>query len=335
MKRLMLLLLLLLATTSLSAVSRDSLKSGLYLVTAPNVPIYQDLDGRVKQGVLSFNEQVTIDSIMRHNGVTWALVHTEKGRGYLKSFASLKFLQPLPEAQSKKKYDLKIPIVSDLLTKLLDFTNLWSWLIILILAIILVAALLNFTRLDTKINELRGAVDIRPGSPWYVLMAALLPFATVILSLFSAAKVQSFYQEKFSLLPGFDNAVHWILYAVLILNIVTLGWAMLDSIRRVGPLWGLVRFGLISLMAIMAILVGFFISYAVLLLFGLMLLFFFFGSLGDSGGGGSGSGGSKSGGSGGSSGGRSCPYCNGRGIAAGCMGDSRCNHCNGSGRLGS
>lgn len=186
-----------------------------------------------------------------------------------------------------------------MLTNLLDLRRLNSWLIIAVLAVIVVLAAINFRRLDNLLLKIRFNHDkfadqgsknssakpkrqnflhrIYPVKRWpsYPLLSGVLLGATIVIGAFwDAYEMEWFFNEGYNILPlGYDRPIHWFLYISCLLNLLLILSWIIESFVIAGPVVGLLRIILISILNFMTFLVTFcLILLAAAIIIGLMVL---------------------------------------------------------------
>lgn len=207
----------------------------------------------------------------------WYCVSSGEGKtGFLRRSAILDDTYPVGA-------NVTVSRAKRMLDNLLDLRRLNSWLIIAVIAVIVVLAALNFRRLDDLLLRLRFNHDkfadqgskngssksksqnflqrIYPVRKWpsYPLLTGVLLGATIVIGAFwDPYEMEWFFNAGYNILPvGYDRPVHWFLYGSCLINLLLIISWVIESFVIAGPVVGLIRIILLSILNFMTFLVTF------------------------------------------------------------------------------
>lgn len=188
-------------------------------------------------------------------------------------------------------------------THIFNFTKLRSWIFVVLCAIILFFVKKYFSNLDRLLLRLRkGGDEYADGgsksssSPsrtnflykiypvtsfqWYPLLTGVIFGAAIFIgSFWDTYEMEWFFNEGFNILPiGFDRPVHWFLYIMCMICLLSMLSWIVESFVIGGPFVGLLRVIILFILNFMSLLVTFFLLILIAIIVLVMVVLWVFGS---------------------------------------------------------
>jgi hypothetical protein len=213
-----------------------------------------------------------------------------------------------------------------------NFTNIRSWIIAVIFAVILFFAYRKYDKLDSFLNKIvrrdplaQGASKSEGGSSgnilkkvfplpklrWWPLGTGVILTAVMFITLLiDGYEVEWFVNSGFHIIPaGYTRTIHWVLYITFMLSMLMFVVMVIESFVVVGPIMAVPRVIILSLLICMTVLVTYYLAIFIMIIVLIMLALYIFSSA--------------------SSGSYKCPYC-GRTFSSSAGRSGTCPHCGGS-----
>jgi hypothetical protein len=186
-----------------------------------------------------------------------------------------------------------------ILSTIFNFTNIRSWIIAIIFAIILYFVIKKYDVIDKLLNKLgrrdplfQGGSKSEGGSSgnilrklfplkrirwWPLTIGAVFALVVFIALLWNGGETEWFFNDGFRLVPsGYTRSIHWFLYVSFITLIFMYIVMIIESFVVVGPLMAVPRILLLTLLMLMALLVTYYLSVLVVIVALIMLILFIF-----------------------------------------------------------
>jgi hypothetical protein len=203
-----------------------------------------------------------------------------------------------PKGGSYLFHALKIIVGS-----IFNFTNIRSWIIAVIFAILLYFVVKKYDFIDTMLNKLgrrdplsEGGSKSEGGSEsnilkkifplkrmrwWPLTIGAIFALVVFVSLLWNGGEVEWFMNEGFKLIPsGYTRSIHWVLYITFMTLIFMYIVMIIESVVVVGPLMAIPRVIILTLLMLMALLVTYYLSVLVLIIAIVMLVLFMLSAVG-------------------------------------------------------
>jgi len=178
-----------------------------------------------------------------------------------------------------------------------NFTNIRSWIIAVIFAIILYFVVKKYDFIDTMLNKLgrrdpmyEGGSKSEGGSSenilkkvfplkrmrwWPITIGAIFALVVFVSLLWNSGEVEWFLNEGFRVIPsGYTRSIHWVLYITFMTLMFMYIVMIIESIVVVGPLMAIPRVIILTVLMLMALLVTYYLSVLVLIIAIVMLVLF-------------------------------------------------------------
>lgn len=191
-----------------------------------------------------------------------------------------------PLGDSALKYKAKL-----WLSQIFNFTKLNNWIMALVVTVIVFFTRKYFTRLDDYIIGLHGYDQLAEGgsksssskaSPlrklkqffpihrlrWYPMLTGFLIAFTVLLgAIWDSHEMEWFFNEGFNLLPiSFDRSIHYVLYFLSLITLITTLLWVAESFITAGPLIGILRIILLVFINILVIIASFYMMMLIVII---------------------------------------------------------------------
>jgi len=195
--------------------------------------------------------------------------------------------------------------MKSILKGIFNFTNLRSWIIAVVFAILLYFVIKKYDFIDRMLNRigrrdpmLEGGSKSEGGSSgnllrkifplkrlrwWPLTIGAILALVVFIALLWNGGETEWFINEGFKLIPsGYTRSIHWFLYVSFITLIFMYIVMLIESVVVVGPLMAIPRIFILTVLMLMAILVTYYLSVLILIIAIIMVVLFFLSAAGRS-----------------------------------------------------
>jgi hypothetical protein len=212
-----------------------------------------------------------------------------------------------------------------------NFTNIRSWIIAVIFAIILYFVVKKYDFIDRMLNKLgrrdpmyEGGSKSEGGSSenilkkvfplkrlrwWPLTIGAILALVVFVCLLWNGGEAEWFINEGFKVIPsGYTRSIHWVLYITFMTLIFMYLVMIIESVVVVGPVMAIPRVIILTILMLMALLVTYYLSVLVLIIAIVMLVLFMLSAAG--------------------SGNYRCPHC-GRSFSSSPGSSGSCPYCGG------
>jgi len=184
-----------------------------------------------------------------------------------------------------------------ILGSIFNFTNIRSWIIAVIFAILLYFVVKKYDFIDRMLNKIgrrdplsEGGSKSERGSSgnilkkifplkrmrwWPLTIGAIFALVVFVSLLWNGHEVEWFLNEGFKLIPsGYTRSIHWVLYITFMTLIFMYIVMIIESIIVVGPLMAIPRVIILTILMLMALLVTYYLSVLVLIIAIVMLVLF-------------------------------------------------------------
>lgn len=178
-----------------------------------------------------------------------------------------------------------------------NFTNIRSWFIAVIFAILLYFVYKKYDFIDNLLNRigrrdpmLKGGSKSDGGSSgnilnkvfplkrmrwWPLTIGAILALVVFIALIWNGGETEWFINDGFKLIPsGYTRSIHWILYITFITLMFMYIVMIIESFVVVGPIMAIPRIIILTILILMAILVTYYLSVLVVIVAIVMLVLY-------------------------------------------------------------
>jgi hypothetical protein len=299
----------------------ESVKAGdVFIINTADFIIRDSAGGWGQKAILKEGDTVLVDSVM---GKYLKVTYNRSETGFVYRGTLLE--NAYSEGGSGLLHSTKTT-----LQHIFDFTSLKSWIIVIIMAVMLFFVKKYFLKIDELLNRLRkkdihaaggsksGALaekktilnSIFPPSKlrwWPIIPGFVAGAGLFIVLMFNAKETEWFFAEGISLIPsGYDRWVHWFLFTLVWMLLLSLIAITLESYVVTGPVIMWLRILILVILNFMAFVVSFYLAVVVTVIAIVMLVLSVLAS---------------------SSSNYKCPHCGGTFSSSG--GSGTCPHCGG------
>jgi len=197
-----------------------------------------------------------------------------------------------PKGSSYILHELRVIFQS-----IFNFTNVRSWVIAVIFAVLLYFVIKKYDFIDRGLNSLakrdpmaQGGSKSEGGSAgsifskvfplkrmrwWPITIGAALALVVFIALIWNGGEVEWFFNDGFRLIPaGYTRAIHWFLYISFMTLMFMYIVMIIESFVVVGPIMAVPRIILLTILILMAILVTYYLSVLIAIIAVIMLVMF-------------------------------------------------------------
>lgn len=160
--------------------------------------------------------------------------------------------------QEKKKGN-QGPFLFKFLSKILPVKSLFTWVIILSLAVMLYFLFYHFTSLDQGFIELLGSTK-EGGVGWFLVTSGLAGILVAAAILVNGKEAQWFLSHGIAVIPTCHTTIHWMIFIAALIEIMTLLGILVESFVRAGPLYAALRFLILAIICGITFFVAFYLT---------------------------------------------------------------------------
>ncbi|MEI7491479.1 MAG: LamG-like jellyroll fold domain-containing protein [Bacteroidota bacterium] len=178
-----------------------------------------------------------------------------------------------------------------------NFTNIRSWIIAVLFAILLYFVYKKYDSIDNFLNRvgrrdpmLQGGAKSEGGSSenilkkvfplkrmrwWPLTIGAILALVVFIALIWNGGETEWFINDGFKLIPsGYTRSIHWVLYITFMTLMFLYIVMIIESFVVVGPIMAVPRIIILTILIFMAILVTYYLSVLVVIVAIVMLVLY-------------------------------------------------------------
>jgi len=192
-----------------------------------------------------------------------------------------------------------------ILQSIFNFTNIRSWIIAVLFAILLYFVYKKYDIIDNLLNRIgrrdpmfQGGSKSEGGSSgnilkrvfplkrmrwWPLTIGAILALVVFIALIWNGGETEWFINDGFKFIPsGYTRSIHWVLYITFITLMFMYIVMIIESFVVVGPIMAVPRIIILTILMLMAVLVTYYLSVLVVIIAIVMLVLYMLSAAGSS-----------------------------------------------------
>lgn len=258
----------------------------VYIVNTSEFVVHDSAGGWGQKALLKDGDTIRIDSVI---GKYLKIIYQGGEFGYVSRGTLLD--NAYPEGEAAILHTTKVT-----LKHIFDFTSIRSWIIVVVCALILFVVKKKFVKLDEILNKLRkkdmyssggsksGAMaqkktildNVFPieGLRWWPIIPGFIAGVGLFVALiFNGGETEWFFAQGFHLIPaGYDKWVHWLLFSLIWMLLLSFVAIALESYVVTGPIIMWLRIFILLILNIMAFAVAIYLAVVVTAIAIIMLI---------------------------------------------------------------
>lgn len=167
--------------------------------------------------------------------------------------------------------------ISEFLMENFSMRSFKTWIIIIILAIGLIFVYKNFRKIDELLNRIQHKEYLEPGNAWPMIAAFGAAIALLIASLWNSTETEWFLTGGgFSIIPRYQQPIHWYLYIVTLLCVGAAIGMLIESFKRVGVFMAPLRIIIMAILMAFTFFVVIYVSVMIIMIIIFIIALIFF-----------------------------------------------------------
>ncbi|MEI6883689.1 MAG: LamG-like jellyroll fold domain-containing protein [Bacteroidota bacterium] len=258
-----------------------------FVVSEDKFPVHDSAGSNNSVAFLSKGDTFRILSIVKKS----ALVLIPDGRQGYMTISSINDGAYL-KGSSYMAHEAKV-----ILGSIFNFTNIRSWIVAVLFAIVLYFVYRKYDIIDNTLNRIGRRDPLYQGGSkseggisgnilnkvfplrrmrwWPLTIGAILALVVFIALIWNGGETEWFINSGFSLIPsGYTRTIHWVLYITFMTLMFMYIVMIIESFVVVGPIMAIPRILILSILICMAILVTYYLSILIVIIAIVMLVLY-------------------------------------------------------------